>query len=108
MNVKIGKTIDGLKKSEKEKIHKYIREKGMEVYNEEASELMRRCFKIICVSLNEKYGFGKIRLINLFDDFKLVSEKRNKDEVFWKHIDDICIEQIKIPFERENYDDLDK
>lgn len=36
------------------------------------------------------------------------SEQRDDDEIFWKHVDDVIIEELKIPFEREDYSSLDK
>lgn len=37
-----------------------------------------------------------------------IAKERKTDEVLWHHIDDIIINQIGIPFEREKYEDLDK
>jgi len=80
----------------------------MEIYNDEAIGLMRRCHKIMAVGLNEKFGFGKSRIMSLFDYTSDMAQGRAKDEIFWEHIDDIIIKQIKIPFERENYQDLEE
>lgn len=107
MKVRI-KSIDALSTKHKKELDEYIKKRGMEIYNEESSGLMRRCYKTFAVTLNQQFGFGKARITKLFDSISDISKERDKDEVFWRHIDDIVINQIKIPFERENYEDLDK
>lgn len=88
---------------EQKELDKYIFQRAMEIYSEEAMGLMRRCHKIMAVGLNEKFGFGKARIKQLFDYTSDMAKGRAKDEIFWKHIDDVVIKQIKIPFEREEY-----
>lgn len=93
---------------EQKELDKYIFKRAMEIYNDEAMGLMRRCHKIMAVGLNEKFGFGKSRIMSLFDYTSDMAKGRAKDEIFWKHIDDTVIKQIKIPFEREEYSDLEE
>lgn len=107
MKVRI-KSINELSTHHKKELDQYIKTRGMEIYNEEASGLMRRCYKTVAVALHQKYKFGKERISKLFDYMAEIAKERSKDEVLWRHIDDIVIKQIGIPFNRENYEDLDK
>lgn len=93
---------------EQKELNNYIFEKAMEIYRGESMGMMRRCYKTIAVALNDNFGFGKSRLLKLFDNVGNISKEREKDEIFWKHIDDITIKQIGLPFEREEYQDLDR
>lgn len=99
---------NGLSKKQREEIDRYIKVRGLEVYQAETEGLYRRFLKIMAVSLNEKYGFGKKRLIRLFDHVTALNKQREQDEVFWWHIDKVVINQLKIDFEKEPYDDLDR
>lgn len=107
MNIRI-KSINELSNKHKKELDKYIFERGMQIYNSESEGLIRRCYKTFAVALNQQFGFGKDRITKLFDSMSDISKERDKDDVFWRHIDDIVINQIKIPFEREKYEDLDK
>jgi hypothetical protein len=97
-----------LTNKEQKELDAYIRTRAMEIYNEEALGLMRRCHKIMAVGLNEVFGFGKARIIKLFDRTSNLAQTRKDDEIFWEHIDDIAIKQIGIEFERENYTELEE
>ena len=100
--------INNLNKSQMDELNKYIFKKGMEVYEEESRNLFRRFFKLLAVSLNKKYGFGKKRLTETLKELQTLSINRETDMIFWKHIDDIVINNIGLEFEREPYKDLDK
>ena len=93
---------------EQRELDKYIFDKAVDIYKKESMGLMRRCYKITAVALNELFGFGKSRIIKLFDRAKDLAKERDTDEIYWKHIDDTLINQMGLEFERENYDDLDK
>ena len=93
---------------EQKELDKYIFDKAMEIYNGESMGLMRRCYKAIAVALNQQFGFGKNRLIKLFDGTSDIAKMREKDEIFWQHVDNVVIKQIGLPFEREEYKDLEE
>ena len=86
---------------------KYIQERAMQLYNEEATGLIRRCYKTVAVALHKKFRFGKKRLLELMQELSDISKLRNTDEVFWKHVDDIIVDEIGLEFNREKYDELD-
>lgn len=93
---------------EQKELDKYIFDKATEIYKDESMELMRRCYKIMAVALNELYGFGKSRIMKLFDRAKDLAKERDTDEIYWKHVDDTLINQIGLEFEREDYQDLEE
>ena len=42
------------------------------------------------------------------DELSDISKLRSTDNVFWKHMDDIIINEIKLDFDREKYEDLEE
>ncbi len=67
----------------------------------------RRMFKLFCYSLNNRYGFGKQRLSEVIGDVENMSVQHKKDEAFWQHLDK-RMEQIGMPFAKENYEEMDR
>lgn len=66
--------------------------------------VMRRFFKIMCVSLNKDFGFGKERLMRLINRISEVSAEHENDEIYWVHVDR-CIEQLGLEFSKEENND---
>ena len=97
-----------LSKKEIELLDQYIRDRAMKIYDDEATGLVQRCYKTFAVALHKKHHFGRRRIVDLFEILSDISELRDKDEVFWQHLDDILINELKIPIQRENYEDLDR
>ena len=100
--------IDKLSKKEKEELTKYISQLGYKMYQDESQGLFRRYCKLTAVALNKKFGFGANRIKSVFDEITEVSKGRANDEIFWRHIDKIVREELKMNFPMENYEDLDK
>lgn len=96
-------------KKQKDELQKYIEDEAHKYIIKENHDCVRRLYKLIAINLNKKYGFGKKRLIDLFNDCgeKALNEQ-NQDEVFWRHADDRVINQLGLTFERENYDVMDR
>jgi len=62
---------------------------------------MRRFFKLMCVALNQKFGFGHDRLAELLGEISSLSAEAEHDEIFWNHIDRV-IGELKLPFDKED------
>lgn len=77
-----------------------------EVAHREDQDNARRFLKIVCVALNNVYGFGHQRLLRLIAEIERISAERDDDPVFWCHIDRDVIEFRALPFQREDYDRL--
>lgn len=69
--------------------------------------VMRRFFKLMCVSLSEDFGFGKERLMRLVDRISTVSAEHAKDEAYWTHIDK-RIQQLGMEFDAEDYAEVEQ
>lgn len=67
--------------------------------DERERDSTRRILKLVCVVLNEEYGFGAVRLSNVIR--KLGELSQMDDEVFWHHVDR-KMEQLGIPFDKES------
>lgn len=65
--------------------------------------VMRRFFKLMCVSLNDDFGFGKERLMRLISRISTVAAEHANDEVYWVHVDR-RIEQLGLEFSKESDD----
>lgn len=67
---------------------------------------VRRLFKLMCVSLNDDFGFGAERLGRLINKIQMLSEEHATDEVFWEHVDK-RLGQMAVPFEHEDYNEME-
>lgn len=74
--------------------------------NRQQKLVMRRFFKLMCVSLSEDFGFGKERLMRVIDRISKVSAEHANDEIFWVHVDR-RIEQLGLEFSKEDYDEME-
>lgn len=85
-----------------------IRQVTAEQLKKDRQDLMRRFFKLLCISLNSKFGFGRQRLYEVIGMIQELANERAKDEVFWSHVDRKVIDEIGMDFSREDYDLLDE
>ena len=88
------------------KVQKKIREEVRAEYDRQGQDLARRHMKLVCVALNEHFGFGKDRLMKLIQAYGDLSEERKDDEIFWTHIDRY-LERIGLDFPKEDYEIMD-
>ena len=72
------------------------------------NEMMRRFFKLMCYSLNDKFGFGEKRLSRLLSAINDTIFEADNDPIFWEHIDKIVIDTLGMPLERDYTEDLRK
>ena len=101
MNARI-RLKDKLSKKEKANIEAYVQE-----FNQnEAVNMSRRLLKIVCVALNQRFGFGHDRLLRLLGEIDNLAEQQKEDLIFWYHMDKECIKCLKLPFEPEDYDKM--
>ena len=99
---------ENLTSKQRKELDEYVKNKGLEIYQTESVGDFRRYYKLVAIALNNKFGFGKKRILEVFDKISELSKQREQDEVFWAHMDKIVINQIGLEFERENYEYLDK
>lgn len=75
-----------------------------EMEQEKENDLTRRILKTFIFVMHEKYGYGVKRLADLVGDFTLKLEEAKTDEVYWEHIDQVVIDELKLPFKRDYTD----
>lgn len=97
-----------LPKTYKDQANDYIKEASANYVKSQKLEFTRRTIKLMCVVLNEMFGFGKMRLTRLVMAVSDFTMQRADDPVYWKHIDDRLIKEIGLDFEREKYEELDE
>jgi hypothetical protein len=56
--------------------------------------------------LHQTFGFGKDRIAKTLEAINGLSAERDKDEVFWTHIDR-TLEQLGLNFNPEDYEEMD-
>ena len=73
------------------------------IYEKTHDELMR-FLKIVNVVLNRHFGFGKTRLNRFNAELNSEMSKHKGDPALWVTIDRILIDEIGLPFKREDYE----
>ena len=73
------------------------------VLRQKEFKLINRVLKTCCYVLNRSFDFGKTRRLPYFLSavFKTLD---NKDELFWEHLDRVVIDELGLPFDREEVD----
>ena len=74
---------------------------------EESHNMSRRLFKLVAVALNELYGFGAKRNLELSQRVGNLIIEHQDDEIFWQHVDRFC-EQMKLGYEQEDYEQMER
>lgn len=97
-----------LSNKQKKELSKIISDELMIAFEQEELNCVRRVFKLIAVELNRSYGFGRKRLLKLFEKSGIQSAgNRKNDPVFWTHVDRIVNDELHLGFKSENYNELD-
>ena len=103
MRAKI-KACDVLSKPARVAVEEYIKTEVNRTKNEE----MARFLKIICATLHQKFGFGGKRLTKLVFDAQEFMLENKGNEIFWDRLDELLIDKLGIPVEREDYEEREK
>lgn len=82
-----------LSKKSKQTVREYV--------DEYENDTMRRFLKISCAALHgdEVDPFGPKKLARYLT--RIAELSQHKDEIFWWHLDQLLIDQLGLPFERE-------
>ena len=109
---KIGETVWVISKScaepfsAKFRLDDLARQNVAEWLKKNEEHIVRRKLKIVCIALNDEFGFGGKRLARLISAINKTSKEWDDNPVFWTQVDK-RLEQMGIPFEKENYDELE-
>ena len=71
------------------------------------NELMR-FLKIVVVVLNRFFGFGNKRLSKFISLLNEEMAKHQGDPALWVTVDKIVIDELKLPFSREDYEEREE
>ncbi len=63
--------------------------------------VMRRFFKLMCITYNDEFGHGKRRLMRAINRISTLAAEHANDEVYWTHVDR-RIEQLGLEFSKED------
>ena len=72
---------------------------------EEKPATIRRVYKLSSYILNREFGFGKSRLAHYFVSTDSLMKEESEKPDFWRHLDNVVIDELGLEFERENYCD---
>lgn len=65
------------------------------------NDIMRKFFKLMCLALNKNFQFGHNRLVVLIGEIAKLAEQSDSDIVFWEHADQVVIDRLKLPFDKD-------
>ena len=64
--------------------------------------------KIIFVTLNKEFSFGHDRLFRLLKEAEKLMIENQGNEILWDKIDELLIDRLGLPFDREDYEEREK
>lgn len=70
------------------------------ILKDDMQTIARRMNKLVCIALNNEFGFGAERLSRTMLAISALADEAEKDSEFWTHAD-IRLEQIGCTFKRE-------
>ncbi|WP_085832875.1 hypothetical protein [Clostridium merdae] len=73
---------------------------------EESHSMSCRLFKLVAVALNDLYGFGAKRNLELSQYVGNLIIEHQDDEIFWQHVDKRC-DQMGLGYESEDYEKME-
>lgn len=100
------KAIRKISKAEKNRINDLARQNVAEWLKKNEAALTRRVLKIVCVALNDEFGFGTERLSRLVRAVNQTTNEWHDNPCFWTSVDR-RLKQKGINFEEENYNELE-
>ena len=93
-----------LTNNEKKACKRYIVEEIQKGQNES----LMRFLKVNCMILHDDFGFGYQRLAKFINCIRETMGDNVGNEIFWDKVDEIVIDNLKLPFERENYEEREQ
>lgn len=65
----------------------------------QSKELIEQIIKVSLINLNRNFGFGQQRLIKFLDTVTSMFAEHQHDELYWRHVDQIIRDELKIDFD---------
>lgn len=95
---------DIFSKQARKAVDEYVRE---EVDRAKKDELTR-FLKVFFVTLNKEYKFGHDQLFKLLKEAENLMLDNQGNEILWDKIDEILIDRLGLPFDREDYEEREQ
>lgn len=91
---------------------KHIKDAADDYVREEVDRVKReeniRFLKVFFVILNEEFKFGHDRLFRLLKKAEKKMIENQGNEILWDKIDELLIDRLGLPFDREDYEEREK
>lgn len=69
-------------------------ERTEEIRKEERTYTLRRFLKVLCYVLNDKYGFGKKRCLDVIADYQIFFDENEDTDYLWERIDRAVMDRM--------------
>lgn len=93
-------------KAEKDRVNQLAKQRVAEWLKKNEEHIVRRKLKIVCIALNDEFGFGAKRLAKLIFAINRISKEWDDNPCYWTMVDR-RLAQMGLPFEKENYNELE-
>lgn len=81
----------------------YAKEQVEQEREKQSSDYINRLLKLVFVTLHQEFRFGKKRLVTFHDRFYQILMESIEDALYWRHVDQIVIDQLGMEFAREDF-----
>ena len=95
---------DMFSKQTRKAVDQYV----LEEVDRTKKEELTRFLKIFFVTLHNKFGFGKKRLLELMLEAQELMAENQGNEILWDKIDELLINKLGLPFDREDYEEREQ
>jgi hypothetical protein len=86
---------------QRKRLNEEMRLQYAKIATKERDKMAARIIKVVIACLYSEFGFGVKRTARLFKAFTEKMDTSIQDEVFWEHIDQIVIDKLNLPFDRD-------
>ena len=90
-------------KKQKQWVDQYAKEQAEQEQKKQSSDYINRLLKLVFVTLHQEFRFGKKRLVTFHDRFYQILMESIEDALYWRHVDQIVIDQLGMEFAREDF-----
>ena len=90
-------------KKQKQWVDQYAKEQVEQEREKQSSDYINRLLKLVFVTLHQEFRFGKKRLVTFHDRFYQILMESIEDALYWRHVDQIVIDQLGMEFAREDF-----
>jgi len=82
-------------------LNNYNKVAAEKAVQKEREKICRRFFKLSITVLHDEFMFGTERSARFINKVSELLLQTDEDEIFWEHIDQLVIDRLDLPFERD-------